>query len=166
MKKRRPHTNPLTEQALALLGALKSRSGHREYVFAADRHLRTRVSSQTANMALKRMGFQNRLVSHGTRSKASTILNEHGRDPKLIQAALTHVHKDEVQSDYNRADYVERRRPRGGASTSRRRRPAACRRLRSIKPRTATSCLYAEGSPNGDSGDNPRNPWRAAWRQK
>nr|WP_298118101.1 integrase domain-containing protein [uncultured Pseudomonas sp.] len=111
MKKRRPHSIPLTEQALALLETLKPHSGHREYVFPADRNPRTHANSQTANMALKRMGFQDRLVSHGMRSMASTILNEHGWDPELIEVALAHVDKDEVRSAYNRADYIERRRP-------------------------------------------------------
>ncbi|WP_223448151.1 integrase domain-containing protein [Pseudomonas sp. BF-R-19] len=111
MKKRRPHAIPLTEQALALLTTLKPHSGHREYVFPADRDPRTHANSQTANMALKRMGFQDRLVSHGLRSMASTILNEHGWDPELIEVALAHVDKDEVRSAYNRADYIERRRP-------------------------------------------------------
>ncbi|WHS61145.1 integrase domain-containing protein [Pseudomonas sp. G2-4] len=111
MKKRRPHTIPLTEQALALLETLKTHSGHREYVFPSDRNPRTHANSQTANMALKRMGFQDRLVSHGMRSMASTILNEHGWDPELIEVALAHVDKDEVRSAYNRANYIERRRP-------------------------------------------------------
>jgi integrase len=62
-------------------------------------------------MALKRMGFEGRLVSHGMRSMASTTLNEHGWDPELIAVALAHVDKDEVRSAYNRADYIERRRP-------------------------------------------------------
>ena len=62
-------------------------------------------------MALKRMSFEGRLVSHGMRSMASTILNEHGWDPELIEVALAHVDKDEVRSAYNRADYIERRRP-------------------------------------------------------
>ena len=111
MKKRRPHSIPLTDQALALLETLKPHSSHREYVFPADRNPRTHANSQTANMALKRMGFQDRLVSHGMRSMASTILNEHGWDPELIEVALAHVDKDEVRSAYNRADYIERRRP-------------------------------------------------------
>jgi len=111
MKKRRMHIVPLTEQALALLEAIKPYSGHREYVFPADRDPRTHCNSQTANMALKRMGFEGRLVSHGMRSMASTILNEHGWDPELIEVALAHVDKDEVRSAYNRADYIERRRP-------------------------------------------------------
>jgi integrase len=111
MKKRRPHTIPLTEHALALLATLGSHSGHREYVFPSDRNPRTHANSQTSNMALKRMGFQDRLVSHGMRSMASTILNEHGWDPELIEVALAHVDKDEVRSAYNRAAYIERRRP-------------------------------------------------------
>ncbi|EZQ15630.1 integrase [Halopseudomonas bauzanensis] len=111
MKKRRPHTIPLSLQALAILEALKPYSGHREYVFPADRNPRDHCNSQTANMALKRMGFGGRLVSHGMRSLASTTLNEQGFDPELIEVALAHVDKDEVRSAYNRADYIERRRP-------------------------------------------------------
>ena len=103
MKKRRPHSIPLSDHAVALLESLKTHSGHREYVFPADRNPRTHANSQTANMALKRMGFQDRLVSHGMRSMASTILNEHGWDPELIEVALAHVDKDEVRSAYNRA---------------------------------------------------------------
>ncbi|KGU86641.1 integrase domain-containing protein [Pseudomonas mediterranea] len=111
MKKRRTHIIPLTEHALALLETIKPYSGHREYVFPSDRNPRTHCNSQTANMALKRMGFEGRLVSHGMRSMASTILNEKGWDPELIEVALAHVDKDEVRSAYNRADYIERRRP-------------------------------------------------------
>lgn len=111
MKKRRIHIVPLTDQALALLEAIKPYSGNREYVFPADRDPRTHCNSQTANMALKRMGFEGRLVSHGMRSMASTILNEHGWEPELIEVALAHVDKDEVRNAYNRAEYIERRRP-------------------------------------------------------
>ncbi|KQQ56734.1 integrase [Pseudomonas sp. Leaf129] len=111
MKKRRTHIIPLTEQAMGLLEVIKRYSGHREYVFPADRNPRTHCNSQTANMALKRMGFEGRLVSHGMRSMASTILNEHGWEPELIEVALAHVDKDEVRSAYNRADYIDRRRP-------------------------------------------------------
>lgn len=111
MKKRLIHIVPLTDQALALLEAIKPYSRHREYVFPADRDPRTHCNSQTANMALKRMGFEGRLVSHGMRSMASTILNEHGWDPEMIEVALAHVDKNEVRSAYNRAEYIERRRP-------------------------------------------------------
>jgi integrase len=62
-------------------------------------------------MALKRMGYGSQLVAHGLRSIASTILNEQGFDPDIIEAALAHVGKNEVRNAYNRADYIERRKP-------------------------------------------------------
>ncbi|MCL4166600.1 UNVERIFIED_CONTAM: hypothetical protein GTU68_013191, partial [Idotea baltica] len=72
MKKRREHRIPLTEQSLELLEVMKPISEHREFVFPSDRDPKKPCNSQTANMALKRMGFAGRLVSHGLRSLAST----------------------------------------------------------------------------------------------
>ena len=110
MKKRRTHMIPLTEQALALLEAIKPYSGHREYVFPADRNPRTHCNSQTANMALKRMGFEGRLVSHGMRSMASTILNEQGYPADAIEKQLAHNPRDKIRGVYNRAKYLPERR--------------------------------------------------------
>ena len=62
-------------------------------------------------MALKRMGFKDRLVSHGLRSLASTTLNEQGFESDLIEAALDHVDDSQVRAAYNRTDYLERRMP-------------------------------------------------------
>ncbi|MCC5517987.1 tyrosine-type recombinase/integrase [Vibrio splendidus] len=111
MKKRREHRIPLTEQALDLLEVMKQISGHREFVFPSDRDPKKPCNSQTANMALKRMGFAGRLVSHGLRSLASTTLNEQGFEADLIEAALAHVDDNQVRSAYNRTDYLERRIP-------------------------------------------------------
>ncbi|TOD30844.1 integrase [Vibrio parahaemolyticus] len=111
MKKRREHRVPLTEQMLALLEVMKPISGHRDFVFPSDRDPKKPCNSQTANMALKRMGFAGRLVSHGLRSLASTTLNEQGFDPDLVEAALAHVGDNQVRSAYNRTDYLERRKP-------------------------------------------------------
>lgn len=111
MKKRRAHSIPLTPQTLALLEELKPISGHREYLFPADRDPRTHINNQTANMALKRMGFKDKLVSHGLRALASTTLNENGFNYDLIEAALAHVDKNEVRAAYNRAEYIKRRIP-------------------------------------------------------
>ncbi|MDS1790236.1 integrase domain-containing protein [Vibrio parahaemolyticus] len=111
MKKRREHRIPLTEQMLALLDVMKPISGHREFIFPSDRDPKKPCNSQTANMALKRMGFAGRLVSHGLRSLASTTLNEQSFDRDLIEASLAHVDDNQVRSAYNRTDYLERRRP-------------------------------------------------------
>lgn len=110
MKMRKPHTIPLTPQTLTLLETMKPISGHREYVFPSHRNPNTHVNSQSTNMALKRMGFSGRLVSHGLRALASTTLNEESFDPDVIEAALAHIDKNEVRRAYNRAEYLEQRR--------------------------------------------------------
>ena len=111
MKKRREHVIPLTDQALALLETMRPISWHREYIFPSDRNPRTHCNSQTANVALKRMNFGGRLVSHGLRSIASTTLNEQGFEADLIESALAHVGDNQVRNAYNRTNYLERRRP-------------------------------------------------------
>jgi hypothetical protein len=79
-------------------------------VSPSDRNLRPQADSQTANMALKRMGFQDHLFSHGSRSMASTILDENRWDPELIKVALAHTDRDEARSAYSQTDYIEPRR--------------------------------------------------------
>ena len=109
MKKKAPHTVPLTPQALALLDTMRPISGHTEFVFPSERNPRTHMNQQTANTALKRMGFRGQLVAHGLRALASTTLNEQGFDPDVIEAALAHNDKNSVRAAYNRADYLKRR---------------------------------------------------------
>jgi len=110
MKKSRTHIVPLTEQSLEFVEQMKLVSGNYEFVFPAERNPRNSISEQTANMALKRMGYKGKLVAHGMRALASTTLNEEGFDPDLIESALAHVDKNSVRRAYNRADYLERRR--------------------------------------------------------
>ncbi|NOJ23224.1 integrase domain-containing protein [Vibrio coralliilyticus] len=110
MKMKRPHTIPLTEQTLALLDIMKPISSHRGYIFPSNKNPKSHVNSQSANMALKRMGFDGELVSHGLRALASTTLNEQGFNPDVIEAALAHVDRNDVRKAYNRAEYLEQRR--------------------------------------------------------
>lgn len=110
MKMKKPHTVPLTPQTLSLLEMMKPISGHREHVFPSHRSPNRHVNSQSANMALKRMNFGGRLVSHGLRALASTTLNEQSFDPDVIEAALAHIDRNEVRRAYNRAEYLEQRR--------------------------------------------------------
>ena len=110
MKKKRPHSVPLTQQTLSLLSAIQPISGHREFIFPADRKPSKPSCSQTANKALSRMGYKGRLVAHGLRSIASTTLNEQGFDGDVIEAALAHIDNNEVRRAYNRTEYLERRR--------------------------------------------------------
>lgn len=67
------------------------------------------MNSQTANAALKRIGFNGRLVAHGLWSIASTAMNEAGFDADVIEAALAHSDKNEVRKAYNRSTYLAQR---------------------------------------------------------
>ena len=111
MKKNKPHTVPLSPQAVQLLELIKPISGRSEFVFPSDRNTRRHAHPQTANTALKRMGFDKTLVAHGMRALASTTLNDQGFDPEVIEAALAHSGKDDVRNAYNRGEYVTRRIP-------------------------------------------------------
>ena len=105
------HKVPLTSSTLRILELMKPVSGHRDYIFPADREPRNHTNPQTANAAIKRMGFKGELVAHGLRSLASTILNETKQfDSELIEVALAHQEKNEIRAAYNRAEYVENRR--------------------------------------------------------
>lgn len=110
MKMKREHVIPLSETCMLILQELKSISGHREYLFPADRNPKTHSNVQTANAALKRMGLQDRTTAHGLRALASTTLNEQGFDWDVVEAALAHTDKNQVRSAYNRATYLDRRR--------------------------------------------------------
>ena len=111
MKRKKEHVIPLSSQCLVLLELIKPISGRSQFVFPSDRDPKKHTNPQTANTALKRMGFDKRLVAHGMRSLASTILNEEGFDADVIEAALAHIGNNEVRNAYNRANYLERRKP-------------------------------------------------------
>jgi len=111
MKQKKPHIVPLTPQCIELLDVMRTISSRSEFVFPSDRNPKSPTNSQTANMALKRMGFDKQLVAHGLRSLASTALNEQGFDADVIEAALAHTGKNEVRNAYNRTNYLERRKP-------------------------------------------------------
>ena len=110
MKTRKAHTIPISPQAQAILERMKPISGSGQFVFPGERDPKTHIHRQTANMAIKRMGYSGKLVAHGLRSLASTTLNEQGFDPDVIETALAHTDRNEVRAAYNRAQYLERRR--------------------------------------------------------
>ncbi len=106
MKAKREHIVPLSPQALDILEVMKAISAHREYVFPSRNDPQQPMNSQTANAALKRIGYGGKLVAHGLRSIASTAMNEAGFKADVIEAALAHSDKNEVRSAYNRSTYL------------------------------------------------------------
>jgi integrase len=59
---------------------------------------------------IKRIGFQEYTTAHGLRATASTVLNEHGFRPEVIEKQLAHEERNQVRKAYNRADYLDERR--------------------------------------------------------
>ncbi|HGM4960071.1 TPA: integrase domain-containing protein [Serratia liquefaciens] len=110
MKAKRDHVVPLSDQALEILEIMQPISGGREHVFPSRNDPRKAMNSQTANAALKRIGYGGKLVAHGLRSIASTAMNEAEFNTDMIEAALAHCDKNEVRRAYNRSTYLEQRR--------------------------------------------------------
>lgn len=110
MKMRRPHDVPLSKQSLAVLRDVWELSDGDGLVFPSVRSAIRPLSENAMNSALRRMGYtKDQMVAHGFRSSASTILNERGFDPDVIETALAHQDEDEVRAAYNRAKYWPQR---------------------------------------------------------
>ena len=109
MKMRRPHDVPLSRQAVAVLqDALQLSTG--DLVLPSIRSNRKPLSENAMNSALRRMGYtKTEVTAHGFRSTASTILNERGFNPDVIEAAFAHQDENEVRRTYNRATYWDER---------------------------------------------------------
>lgn len=109
MKANRAHLVPLSRQALDILEVMKPISAHREHVFPSRNNPKQPMNSQTANAALKRIGYGGKLVAHGLRSIASTALNESNFNADVIESALAHTDRNEVRKAYNRSIYLKQR---------------------------------------------------------
>ncbi len=105
----REHKITLSRQAMALLREVKKLSGGKVYLFPSVKNPQTHVNTQTANGAIKRMGYKGKLVAHGLRSIASTYLNEQGYNSDLIEVALSHMNSDRIKSAYDRGERLEQR---------------------------------------------------------
>ena len=92
MKKREPHIVPLSHQTVALLRELHTYTGGRRFLFPNSRNPNGGMMATTLNRALERMGFNDRdsigFSAHGFRATASTMLNELGFRPDVIERSL------------------------------------------------------------------------------
>lgn len=93
MKAKRDHIVTLSDQALEILEIMHPISDIREHEFPSRNDPRKPMNSQTANAALKRIGYGGKLVAHGLRSIASTAMNEESFNSDVIEAALAHSEK-------------------------------------------------------------------------
>jgi len=106
MKMREEHRVPLSRQALEVLNKMEAISGGRELVFPSPYYPSKPLSENTFNSALARMGYKSIATAHGFRALFSTVANEHGWNPDVIERQLAHREQNEIRAAYHRTTYM------------------------------------------------------------
>lgn len=111
MKMGEAHIVPLSKQAVAILKDIQAITGSGRYCFPSNRGRGRPLSNNTLNAALRRLGFdKDTMTAHGFRAMASSLLNEQGWNPDVIERQLAHAERNKVRAAYNRAQYLTERR--------------------------------------------------------
>ena len=108
MKMRREYRVPLSDQCMQIL---ENQQGFdRKWIFPSVRKGKC-LSEAGVLSAIRSMGYQkDQMCAHGFRAMASTLLNELGYRPDIIEISLAHGDENKVRAVYNRAQYMEERR--------------------------------------------------------
>lgn len=112
MKMKRDHIVPLSQQAINILLEQKEETGilNTPWVFPSQIRPRNPMSDGTVNVAIKKLGFQNRMTAHGFRALARTTIREKlGYAPDIIECQLAHKASGPLGEAYNRAQFIEQR---------------------------------------------------------
>lgn len=105
-----PYIVPLSAQAIEIVRyLLEQMKPAQKYLLTNRSDLKKRISENTLNGAVTRMGYKDLLTGHGIRATISTALNEIGYLDKWVDAQLSHADPDKVSATYNHAMYVEPR---------------------------------------------------------
>lgn len=106
---------PLSRQAAATVKVALTINPESKLLLPSDRSLRKPVSDSTLGKLYLESGFRDIHVPHGWRTSFSTIMNEWAAekgqpgDRAIIDLMLAHM-PDNVETTYNRAAYMPRRR--------------------------------------------------------
>ena len=109
MKMRAEHRVPLSRQALRVLRTMRPLSGGGDLVFPSPSYRSKPLSENTFNSALARIGYKNTATAHGFRALFSTVANECGWNPDVIERQLAHKEANEVRAAYHRSTYLTER---------------------------------------------------------
>jgi len=93
------------------MAELHAITGRETFLFPSLQTKLRPISENTVNVALRRLGYtRDEMTGHGFRAMASTLLNEKGWHPDVIELQLAHAERNKVRAAYNRAQrLVERR---------------------------------------------------------
>ncbi|MCX7167763.1 MAG: tyrosine-type recombinase/integrase [Rhodocyclales bacterium] len=109
MKMRKVHLVPLSSQAIALLGELKELTGSGKHLFPAQGTKSQTMPVATLRNAIVKLGYGDKFSPHGARGTFSTMCNEMGFRPDVIESQLAHAEKNAVRAAYNQAQYMPER---------------------------------------------------------
>ena len=110
MKMKREHIVPLSTRVVALFQQLHRLSSHPIYCFSLPRQGKP-ISKTTFSVTMCRLGYgTGKATPHSFRGMASTLLNENGFPPDVIERQLAHVEGNAVRAAYNHAEYLPERR--------------------------------------------------------
>jgi integrase len=110
MKMGEQHIVPLSSQAIEILKSLQPLASRSRYVFPSLLTRERPMSENTINAALRRLGYNgNEQTGHGFRSFASTLLNEQGFPPDVIELQLAHAERNKIRAAYNKAQRLGER---------------------------------------------------------
>lgn len=111
MKMRREHIVPLSTQSIRIFQEAQSLTGPGQYVFSLRRDNGAPLSAPVLSGSMRQMGYgKGRATPHSFRGMASTLLNENGWPPDVIERQLAHVEGNAVRAAYNHAEYLPERR--------------------------------------------------------
>lgn len=110
MKMKGEHAVPLTDQAIEILERMHSLSGTLEHVFPHRSDRKRPMSAEAIRDLFRRAGYAGKFTPHGIRGTFSTMSNEVGWRPDVIELCLAHQERNEVRRAYNHALLLEDRR--------------------------------------------------------
>lgn len=99
----------LPRQLVSWLELLEEVTGNGKLLFPGMRDPNRPISHTAFNMALNLMGYKGKLVGHGARHTASTLLRDHGWRKDFVEKQLAHV-EGGTAGVYNKAEYLRQRR--------------------------------------------------------
>lgn len=108
MKMRRAHVAPLPKQLIRALKELQKVTGRHRHLFPGIGTKNEIISENTINLVFSKIGYKGRMVGHGVRHTASTLLREHGWNRDHVEMQLSHL-EGGVAGDYNHATYLPQR---------------------------------------------------------
>ncbi|MDO8777722.1 MAG: tyrosine-type recombinase/integrase [Burkholderiaceae bacterium] len=111
MKMPNPHTVYLSTQAMALLEKARYLSGSSKWVFPSVQKLSAPMAEVAINHLFARLRTTGDIPvafkPHGLRSTASTLMNDQGIAPDVVEAILAHKERNTTRASYNHATYTQ-----------------------------------------------------------